>query len=109
MTPERNNLPEGLLADVKNYLNITWSDTATDAKVSGIIAAGMAYLDDKYGEAADYTQDGMPRTLLMEYARYVRDSALDVFEANYQALLLGMQNKRMVNAYGESVASALST
>ena len=95
----RDSLPEGLLADVKNYLNITWDDDATDAKVSGLIAAGMVYLNAKYGEDADYTADGMPRTLLMEYVRYARDSALDVFENNFQALLLGMQNGRLVNVY----------
>ena len=95
----RESLPEGLLSDVKNYLNITWDDDATDAKVSGLIASGMVYLNAKYGEEADYTADGMPRTLLMEYVRYARDSALDVFENNYQALLLGMQNGRLVSAY----------
>ena len=95
----RESLPEGLLSDVKNYLNITWDDDATDAKMSGLIAAGMVYLNAKYGEEADYTADGMPRTLLMEYVRYARDSALDVFENNYQALLLGMQNGRLVSAY----------
>lgn len=96
----RDGLPEGLLSDVKNYLNITWDDDATDKKVSGLIASGMIYLNAKYGEEADYTVDGMPRTLLMEYVRYARDSALDVFENNYQALLLGMQNGRLVSAYG---------
>ena len=95
----RESLPEGLLSDVKNYLNITWDDDATDAKVSGLIASGMVYLNAKYGEEADYTADGMPRTLLMEYVRYARDSPLDVFENNYQALLLGMQNGRLVSAY----------
>ena len=96
----RDSLPQGLLEDVKNYLNITWDDDATDKKVSGLIAAGMVYLNAKYGEDADYTEDGMPRTLLMEYVRYAGDSALDVLENNYQALLLGMQNERLVNAYG---------
>lgn len=96
----RESLPEELLSDVKNYLNITWDDDATDAKMSGLIAAGMVYLNAKYGEEADYTADGMPRTLLMEYVRYARDSALDVFENNYQALLLSMQNGRLVSAYG---------
>lgn len=96
----RDSLPEGLLSDVKNYLNITWDDDATDKKVSGLIASGMIYLNAKYGEDADYTADGMPRTLLMEHVRYARDSALDVFENNYQALLLGMQNGRRVSAYG---------
>ena len=93
-------MPDGLLIDVKNYLNITWDDVATDAKVSGLIASGMVYLNSKYGEEADYTTDSMLRTLLMEYVRYARDSALDVFENNYQALLLGMQNERRVKAYG---------
>lgn len=103
----RNSLPEGLLSDVKNYLNITWDDEATDAKISGLIASGMVYLNLKYGEEADYTEDGMPRTLLMEYVRYARDSALDVFETNYQALLLGMQNEKAVRDYVmESTVSA---
>lgn len=95
----RDSLPAGLLADVKNYRNITWDDDATDAKVSGIIAAGMVYLDDKAGTPQDYTKNGKARTLLMEYVRYSMDSALEVFETNYQALILGMQNERRVTAY----------
>ena len=95
----RDSLPQGLLSDVKNYLNITWDDVATDAKISGLIASGMMYLNSKYGAEADYTEDGMPRTLLMEYVRYARDSALDVFENNYRAMLLDMQNERKVSAF----------
>ena len=106
MAFSRANLPKGLLSDVKNYLNITWNDQATDAKISGLIASGIVYLKDKYGGEADYTLDGMPRTLLMEYVRYGRDSALDVFENNYQALILGMQTVRLVKSYGGSVESA---
>lgn len=100
MAVSRDSLPAGLLDDVKNYLNITWSDPATDANVSGWIASGMLYLNAKLGAEADYTADGMPRTLLMEYCRYTRDSALDVFENNYQALILGMQTGKQVESYG---------
>lgn len=96
---DRNNLPEGLLSDIKNSLNITWSDPATDSNVSNWIASGMAYINGKYGEEADYTVDGAPRTMLFEYCRYTRDSALDVFENNFQSMLLGMQNERLVSAY----------
>ena len=96
--PRQNN-PESWLADENNYLNIPWDDEATDTKISGLIAAGMVYLNGKYGEEADYTADGMPRTLLMEYVRYARDSALDVFENNFQALILGMQNDKAVSIY----------
>ena len=95
----RNTLPEGLLVDVKNYLSMTWEDEATDQKIGGLIASGMVYLDAKYGSTADYTADGMPRTLLMEYVRYARDSALDVFESNYLSMLLGMQNEKAVKNY----------
>ena len=102
----RDSLPEGLLPDVKNYLDITWDDDATDRKVRGIIAAGMVYVNKKLGDAGDYEADGLPRTLLMEYARYARDSALDVFENNYQSMILAMQNDRKVSAYVESPAAA---
>lgn len=105
---DRNNLPVGLLEDVENYLSITWQDGTTDKRISGLIAAGMVYLDGKLGEQADYTQDGLPRTLLMEYVRYARDYAMDVFENNYLSMLLDMQNDRKVKAYVESTQSAES-
>ena len=99
MAADRAALPDGLLSDVKNWLDITWDDDATDAKVSGLIASGMVYLDGKLGAAGDYTRDGLPRTLLLEYCRHGRDSALDVFEINYRTMILDMQNGRKVSAF----------
>ncbi len=99
MAAGRDNLPSGLLEGVKTYLGVTWDDEATDNRLKGLIASGMVYLDGKYGAEADYQADGAPRTLLMEYVRYARDAALDVFENNYQALLLDMQTERQVGAY----------
>ena len=107
MAASRTSLPAGLLADVKAYLNVTWSDDATETKLKGIIASGMAYLDGKRGAPASYTADGEPRTLLLEYCRYARDSALEVFENNYRDRILAMQNERRVTAY--SVEKAFST
>lgn len=100
----RQTVPAALLADVKNYLNITWDDEATDAKIKGLIASAAAYLDGKLGGQPDYEADGMPRTLLMEYVRYARDSALDVFESNYLALILTAQNERLVMQDAEASA-----
>ena len=93
-------ISSGLLSDVENYLDVTWSDEATDRKYLGFIASGMAYLDKKAGEELDYSADGDGRTLLMEYVRYARDGAMDVFENNYLHLLLAMQNDRRLTAYG---------
>lgn len=96
MAAERSGISDALLADVKNYLDITWSDEATDSKTRGFIASGMDYLDKKAGGAQDYETDGTGRTLLMEYCRYFRDSALDVFENNYRSLILALRHERVV-------------
>lgn len=88
-----------LLDDVKNYLNITWNDTATDQKISGLIASGIFYINDKAGRKQDYLTAGYARTLLLEYVRYARDEALDVFENNYRSFILAMQNNRRVTDY----------
>lgn len=95
-----------LLAGAKLWCNITWSDDATDAKVSALIASGEAYIDGKLGIPADYTVSGEPLTLLCEYVRYGLSDALDVFEGNYLNRLLAMQHERKVAAYAEDAVSA---
>ena len=94
-------VPAALLSDIKEYLDITWTDGPTDRKTLGFIRSGMAYLNDKLGEPADYEADGEPRTLLFDYCRYARDSALDVFEANYMSRILAMQHRRQVRAFAK--------
>lgn len=95
-----------LLAGAKLWCNITWSDEATDAKVSALIASGEAYIDGKLGIPADYTVSGEPLTLLCEYVRYGLSDALDVFENNYLNRLLAMQHERKVAAYAEDAVPA---
>ena len=94
-----------LLSSVKLACNITWSDEATDAKVSDLIASGEAYIDGKLGAAGDYENPGEPLTLLKEYVRYGLSDALDVFETNYLNRLLAMQNDRQVKNYAEATIS----
>ena len=94
-----------LLSSVKLACNITWSDEATDAKVSDLIASGQAYIDGKLGAAGDYETPGEPLTLLKEYVRYGLSDALDVFETNYLNRLLAMQNDRQVKIYAETPVS----
>lgn len=91
-------LPDGLLAAVKNYLDITWDDPDGDTKLSGIIARGMRYLDKAAGAELDYTIEDKPRELLMDYCRYVRSNALDEFQRNYLHELLSLQIETAVSA-----------
>ncbi len=97
----RKEVSDELLADVKNHLNITWDDSATDNKIRGLIASATVYLDGKGGTVLDYDADGLPRMLMMEFVRYARDEALDVFENNYMSLILSMQNEMAVMNYAE--------
>lgn len=90
-------LPDGLLAAVKNYLDITWDDPDGDTKLSGIIARGMRYLDKAAGAELDYTIEDKPRELLMDYCRYVRSNALDEFQRNYLHELLSLQIETAVS------------
>lgn len=94
----------GLLADVESHLDVTWQDEATDQKYLQYIASGIQYLDHKAGAPLDYGLEGDGRTLLLEYVRYARDGAMDVYETNYLHLLLAMQNDRMVSAYVEDLS-----
>lgn len=84
---------------LKIYLPIPWESAADDARLAEIVRAGAAYLDKRNGAPADYQTPGLPRTLLMEYARYARDNALDVFENNYQSMILEMQNDSLVEQF----------
>ncbi len=72
-----------LLEEAKNYLDITWDDEQTDLKLTGILRRGMAYLDEKAGAVLDYSEEGQPKALLFDYARYARANALDEFQNNY--------------------------
>ena len=50
-------------------------------------------------QSVDYTRDGYGHSLLMDYVRYARDGAADVFENNYRHLLMAMQNDRRVRDF----------
>lgn len=97
-------LPDGLLDDLKNYLDITWSDTQTDKKVAGIASRGITYIDRIAGSAQDYTIEGSVRTLLFSYAAYDRAGALDEFRENYGPMLKEVQ----LDKEGEQYAATSS-
>lgn len=92
-------LPDGLLKDVEDYLDITWEDPAGDGKLSGIIARGIKYIDGIAGSPMDYTAEDKPRELLFDYCRYARSNALEEFQKNYLHELLTLQMTQEVEAY----------
>lgn len=99
-------LPEGLLDDVKNYVDMTWEDPESEKKLSGIIARGMAYINRIAGSEQDFTKEAKPRELLFDYVRYVRAGALDEYAKNYLPELLALQIDRKVERYADQQTPA---
>jgi len=92
-----------MLQVVKDYLKITWADE--DAHIQGIIDRGQAYLNDLTGAELDYETDGPPKTLLLEYCRYVYNNASEYFEENFSKELLRLQLQEGIKAMADEVVS----
>jgi hypothetical protein len=90
-----------VLQAVKNYLKIAWNDE--DSHIQGIIDRGQAYLNDLTGAELDFEADGPPKTLLLDYCRYVYNNASEYFEENFARELLRLQLQEGIKAMPEVV------
>lgn len=99
-------LPEGLLAEVKNYpgIDITWEDEATNSQLTGLINTAMDFLNGKAGGKLDYSADGMPKQLLLEYVKYARNGILSEYMTNLAPFLMDLRVKNG-GAYGNQMAT----
>lgn len=88
-----------LLDDVKNYLDITWADDATDKKICGMISRSMNYFNKLTGSTLDYDVEDTPRELLFLRVMYDRAGALDDFKKNYLNELNGLVMRERVKRY----------
>lgn len=97
---------EALLAEAKNFLDITWEDEAADRKLSGQIRRGIAYITSKTGvDASDFEGENVnyrAQELLFNYLLYDRSGAADQFKKNYQSDLVGLRMKWEVENAPES-------
>ena len=90
-----------MLQAVKDYLKVTWNDE--DSHIQGIIDRGQAYLNDLTGAELDFEADGPPKTLLLDYCRYVYNNASEYFEENFAKELLRLQLQEGIKAMPEVV------
>lgn len=94
----RDNRNQKLLQIVKKYLVIDDEDSDTDDLLIEYIEGGKKYLDDIAGCKLDYYSFGLPRSLLLDYCRYARSQALEVFGQNYAGELLKL-NLQQYDSY----------
>lgn len=76
-----------LLDEVKNYLDITWTDTDSDLKLKGIIERGQNFLNKKTNSNLDHETESRAKELLLEYCRFARNGVLNEFEIAYLPML----------------------
>ena len=94
-----------LLSEVKNFLDITWEDQETDAKLMGQIRRGIAYITEKTGVEASVfsgeSVDDRAQELLFNYLLYARAGAIDQFVQNYSYELNSLRRRTLVMARNE--------
>ena len=92
-----SRLTEDLLAQVKNYVDITWTDPDTDAKIRGITLRAMTFLDHIAGRTLDFLEGDTATQLLLDYVRYIRAGAAANFSKDFQGELLALHMDGEVN------------
>ncbi|MCI8862985.1 MAG: hypothetical protein HFI20_10960 [Lachnospiraceae bacterium] len=90
-----------LLAEVKNYLDITWEDALGEQKLMGIVQRGMAAIKGKIGEC-DFFGETQEKALLFDYVMYARTGEIAAFWDNYKSEIISLQISRKVDAYAEN-------
>lgn len=91
-------MPEELLADVRDYLHISWQDEKTDRNLTGMIKRGMARLQEIAGVPLDFMLEDMPKALLLDYCRYANSHAVEMFEKNFTAELTSLHINGQIKA-----------
>lgn len=99
-------VPDGLLALVKNWLDITWTDAEADAKLTGQIQRGISYISAKTGVSAEafFGDEANYRAqeLLLNYVLYDRSGSVDEFKKKYQSDIIGLHNLWEVGRHASS-------
>lgn len=88
------------LETVKNYLNITWTDTATDSKVSAEMSRAESYLNSVRGKAIDFDdENSFASQLLLDCVWYIHNNAFADFCKNYREQVDSLRMERQVEDY----------
>lgn len=90
-----------LLPELKDYLNISFTDEQTDRVLYGALLRGAAVLEDYAGNTLDFESEGAAKQLLFDYCRYVRSQAPEMFEINFKHDLIALRTLTETEAADE--------
>lgn len=83
---------------LKNYLDITWDDEHTNAKLTGILSRAQEKLCAYAGTDLTFADGTDEQQLLFDLCRYVWFNVPENFEENYKHDLLMLRAKYKVEA-----------
>lgn len=90
---------------VKRKLNITWSDSDTDARVEEIMESAIPTLKYKLGipdsVEFDFSEAGQERTLFLAYCLYEWNHVVNEFDDNYANEIGQIKRKNDVKYFSE--------
>lgn len=90
---------------LKKYLWITFTDSDTDQRLSGICTRAEAKLNRLIGYDANYGLEYVDKDLLQllfDLIRYIWDGAADEFEVDFADDIAGFRWNKQVSDYAES-------
>lgn len=92
-----------LLNELKDCLQITWSDTTTERMLMKLLTRGQTYLNEICKTEFTFLEGSTERELLIERCRYAWNNALDEFDVNYKKELQRLIMSVAVEKYKASV------
>ena len=96
-----SSIPQKYMDAVKRHLNITWSDTDTDAKLTDLMADAEYALNHMLGAEVDYFTPGMERRLYLDYCLYAWNDCVNEFDSAYRAEIYRIRHKYEVKGMKE--------
>jgi hypothetical protein len=88
-----------LIETLKIYLDITWNDAHTNAKLEGILARAQTKICAYAGaESLDFADGTEEQQLLLDLCRYMWFNVPEEFESNYRHDLIMLRAKYKTEA-----------
>ena len=87
-----------LIDTLKTYLDITWDDEHTNAKLTGILARAQEKLCAYAGTDLTFADGTEEQQLLLDLCRYVWFNVPENFEENYRHDLIMLRAKYQAEA-----------
>lgn len=87
-----------MINELKNYLDITWDEPATDEKLQGILNRATATLNNYAGATIDFTAENNEKQLLFDCCRYIYNNVFEEFKTNFSAELITLRAKYKILA-----------